>query len=593
MATPIPRSFIDDLLTRVDIVEVIEIYVTLQKAGRDYKACCPFHHEKTPSFTVSPHKQFYYCFGCGAHGNAIKFLMEHQHLSFVESIEQLATRVGLTVPVSSQTFSNKPQENRADLYQLMQQVTKFYGHQLKNHPQKNIPIDYLRTRGLTGEICKHFGVGFAPPGRDNLLKQFPAQQEPLLATGMLSEKTAQQYQDRFRNRIMFPIRDRQGRVIAFGGRVLDDATPKYLNSPETAIFHKSQELYGLYEVLQSGTKLEKLVVVEGYLDVIALAQFGIQYSVATLGTALNVQHLRRLFRLVNKVIFCFDGDAAGLRAAWRSLELCLPLASDELDIRFLFLPGNEDPDSFVRSRGKESFEEAIDNSTTLTTFLLERLLQQVDLSHLDGKAKLVKLAEPLLQQLPDGARKTLIWDQLAVTTHLSVKDIKRLSAGKHREVAPQTSSPVIKITLGTSLTSIQRLLSLLLQYPYLIEYISPSFTVETPGSDTELLSELFSYIRENPDIHTGLLLEDWGKAEQKSYLAALAAWDHLLNETQLQNEIDGLLLRLKKMDSETQLQRLQQKIIQQGMKALTSEEKSWLQSLTNRHSDLESINSLK
>lgn len=583
----IPQTFIDELLGRVDIIEIIEVFVTLQKAGRDYKACCPFHQEKTPSFTVSQRKQFYYCFGCGANGNAIKFLMEHQHFGFVEAIEQLAARVGLTVP-TTQKLTPAQTDSRNELYSLMEKVAQYYNFQLKKHPQKAIAIDYLRGRGLTGEICQQFGLGFAPPGFENLLRQFKNEQKNLVATGMLTEKAQGRHHDRFRYRIMFPIRDRQGRVIAFGGRVLDDATPKYLNSPETAIFHKSQELYGLYEATQKPGKLEKLLVVEGYLDVIALAQYDVDYAVATLGTALNVQHLRRLFRLVDNVIFCFDGDAAGQRAAWRALEQCLPIATDEREIKFLILPEKEDPDSFVRKAGKEGFEQALAHATSLTTFMLQHLLPQVDLSHLDGKAKLLKLAQPLLQQLPEGARKSLLWEQLTQTTGLNIREIKKLCEQPEEKGTKKINMAPIK--LGNSLTIVQRLMSLLLQYPSLINQIPSPWRMEkeTPDKDTVLLNELLILLRNNPNIHTGILLNIWSESEYIQYIASLAAWEHLLNTEQASKEVTEILARLKLQEAEQELQLLHKKVAQVGLAGLTNEEKNQLRTLTNKDSDLES-----
>lgn len=592
MAT-IPQTFIDELLSRIDIVEIIELYVTLKKTGREYSACCPFHNEKTPSFTVSPRKQFYYCFGCGASGNAIKFLMEHQHLGFVESIEQLATRAGMTIPTSENGVSSKNKAQSQNLYQLLDKVAQFYRFQLKQHPQKDHVIEYLRNRGLTGEICQKFGVGFAPDGWDNLLQQFKPQQKELVITGMLTQNQ-QKLHDRFRNRIMFPIRDRQGRVIAFGGRVLDNGTPKYLNSPETPIFHKSQELYGLYEALQSGHKIDKLLIVEGYLDVIALAQFDIPYAVATLGTALNVQHIRRLFRLVNRVIFCFDGDNAGQRAAWRALEICLPQAADDRELHFLVLPNGEDPDSYVRKVGKAGLEQAIENSATLSTFILQHLIKQVDLNTLDGKAKLVKLAEPLLQQLPDGARKMLLWEQLATTTGLRLEELKQLLGhNKNEKNFTENKNFVKKISLnkkklGKTLNPLQRLISLLLQYPSLIKEIPVDLQIASQSNEEIiLLNEITAILRTQPNINTGTLLMHWQNSENADYLAALAAWEHVLVDQQLVEETAGILEKLKQNEIDQQLFQLQQKILQEGVNNLTNIEKNMLRRLTNRQSDLE------
>ncbi|MFI4954927.1 MAG: DNA primase, partial [Gammaproteobacteria bacterium] len=498
------------------------------------------------------------------------------HLGFVESIEQLASRAGLTVP-TTQKFTIEQKDKHDNLFALMERISHYYRHQLKHHPQKQIAIDYLRNRGLTGEICQQFGIGLAPPGRDNVYRYFLENKDQLVAAGMLSEKTAQQYQDRFRNRIMFPIRDRQGRVIAFGGRVLDDATPKYLNSPETTIFHKSQELYGLYEVMQhSTTKLDKLLVVEGYLDVVALAQFNINYAVATLGTALNVQHLRRLFRLVNQVIFCFDGDAAGQRAAWRALEQSLAMATDEREIYFLILPEGDDPDSYVRRVGTEGFTQALAKAQPLTTFLLQHLRAQVNLNNLDGKAKLIKLAQPLIQELPDGARKLLLWEQLSVITGLNPKEIKKL-CGNHKTTKSENQKNT-HVKLGTSLTSIQRLLSLLLQYPELAAHIPADYPwPEEADSDLILVKELLAFLQDKSNIHTGILLEHWRTSEYAAYLVSLAAWELVLNSQQLTEEVAGLLEKVSAEELDKQILLLHQKVAQFGLEGLTPEEKTWLQ----------------
>ncbi len=359
MAGLIPQSFIDDLMNRIDIVEVIDGRVPLKKTGREYTACCPFHNEKTPSFTVSPTKQFYHCFGCGAHGTAIGFLMEYEHLSFPESVEELARLAG--VPMEYEGPSpNEPVRRKKDesLYDLLAKVDQYYRQQLRQHPQSRRAVDYLKQRGVSGEIAAEFGLGFAPPGWDNLERQLGQSaevREKLVSTGMLIKKDSGGSYDRFRDRIMFPIRDRRGRTIAFGGRILPDnqekgdkPPAKYLNSPETPLFHKGQELYGLYEARQALRDITRLMVVEGYMDVVALAQYGIRYAVATLGTATTEEHLHKLFRLTPEIVFCFDGDRAGREAAWRALNNALPVMREGRQIRFMFLPDGEDPDSYVR-----------------------------------------------------------------------------------------------------------------------------------------------------------------------------------------------------------------------------------------------------
>ena len=349
MAGQIPPQFIDELLSRVDIVDIIDARVPLKKAGKNLHACCPFHNEKTPSFTVSPDKQFYHCFGCGAHGTAIGFLMEYDQLSFPESIQELADTVGMQVPVTQQAALTPARQN---LYDLMDKVSRYYVHQLQNHPQRQAFQGYIQQRGLSAETVAAFDIGMAPDGWDNVLRTFgnnQQSQDQLFEAGMLIKNDKGRTYDRFRDRLMFPIRDRRGRVIAFGGRVIDaDGTPKYLNSPETPIFHKGQELYGLYQARKANRRLERILIVEGYMDVIALAQFGINNAVATLGTATTSEHLRQLIRSAPEIIFCFDGDRAGKEAAWRAAENAMPILGGNFELKFIFLPEGQDPDTMIR-----------------------------------------------------------------------------------------------------------------------------------------------------------------------------------------------------------------------------------------------------
>ena len=368
MAGRIPQHFIDELLNRVDIVDVIDSRVPLRKAGRDFQARCPFHEEKNPSFTVSQNKQFYHCFGCGAHGSAISFLMEYEHLDFIEAIKELAHKAGIALPAIEEDPAHKAIDK--DLYGVMEEAASFYRQQLRNHADSPKAVEYLKGRGLTGQIASEFGIGYAPPGWDNLLKAIggSAQRQTQLATtGMAIEKEPGRYYDRFRNRIMFPIRDRRGRIIAFGGRVIDsNDTPKYLNSPESPLFHKGKELYGLYEARQALRQIDRLLVVEGYMDVVALAQHGIRYAVATLGTALTPDHIAPLFRTTQEVVFCFDGDRAGRDAAWKALDIMLPELKEGRTARFMFLPDGEDPDTLVRKIGQTAFEELVKNAVSTT-----------------------------------------------------------------------------------------------------------------------------------------------------------------------------------------------------------------------------------
>ncbi|MAR01442.1 MAG: DNA primase [Oceanospirillaceae bacterium] len=412
----IPQSFIDELLTRVDVIDIVDSRVKLKKTGKNYSACCPFHNENTPSFTVSPDKQFYYCFGCGASGTALRFVMEFDGLSFPDAVEKLAAQANMQVPkeTTSRAEVEREQQHNA-LFSHMEAAGKFFEQQLRTHPDKDKAVSYLKNRGLSGQAARFFGIGYAPPGWDGLqqtLGKTAQDIKELVSCGMLIEKEDGRTYDRFRDRIMFPIRDARGRYIAFGGRVLTNEKPKYLNSPETPIFHKNRELYGLYEARKIRQKLTRFVIVEGYMDVVALAEFGIHYAVATLGTATSEHHLRRLFKIVPEVIFCFDGDEAGRTAASRAMETVLPVLDDGVQARFLFLPEGEDPDTLVRQEGKDGFEQRLNTSMHLPEFLFDYLKRQVDFDTLDGKARLDKMAAPLIGRIPAGTLRNLMEKQL-------------------------------------------------------------------------------------------------------------------------------------------------------------------------------------
>jgi len=438
MAGLIPQSFIDDLLNRTDIVDVVASRIQLKKAGKNYTACCPFHKEKTPSFSVSPDKQFYYCFGCGAGGNALGFVMDHDQLDFPQAVEDLAKRAGMEVPreEGGRNSNNKPrQPTDSPLYPLLTAAAEYYRQALKSHPQRKAAVDYLKGRGLSGEIARDFGLGFAPPGWDNLHKHLASdslQQKAMIDAGLLVENAdnpekIKRY-DRFRDRVIFPIRDSRGRVIAFGGRVLGDDKPKYLNSPETPVFHKGQELYGLFEARKSNRDLDEIMVVEGYMDVIALAQQGLRNAVATLGTATSEEHLKRLFRIVPSVLFCFDGDAAGRNAAWRALEATLPSLQDGRRARFLFLPDGEDPDSLVRSEGTDAFRARINQQAQpLADYFFQQLSDEADPRSLEGKAHLVTLAAPLIDKIPGNNLRTLMRQRLTEITGLSGEALSQMA----------------------------------------------------------------------------------------------------------------------------------------------------------------------
>lgn len=417
MAGRIPDQFIDELLARVDITDVVSSRLTLRKTGQNYSALCPFHNEKSPSFSVNPNKQFYYCFGCGAGGNAISFVMEHDHLDFVDTIELLAKDVGMEVP-REQGAPDRYEQN-AELLNLLSKSATFFQRQLIEHPDKSRATEYLsQDRGLSGQIAKVFGLGFAPSGWDNLLSHLgnsAETKEILFHSGMLIEKNEQEghYYDRFRDRIMFPIRDSRGRVIAFGGRAFGDEKPKYLNSPETPVFHKSQELYGLYEAKQNSQTLDHLIIVEGYMDVIVLAQYGITNAVATLGTSVNSQHIRKIFKLVDKVTLCFDGDKAGRAAAIRGLEATLPVMQDGKQVRFLFLPEGDDPDSLVRRQGQAAFLSKLEDSNSLAHVLFEHSRSLVTLADEEGEAQFTQNVMGYISQLPDITFKSVLLKQLA------------------------------------------------------------------------------------------------------------------------------------------------------------------------------------
>ena len=447
MASRIPQSFIDDLLDRTDIVDLVDGHVKLKKTGRNYSACCPFHKEKTPSFSVAPDKQFYYCFGCGAGGNAIGFLMQLENLNFPEAVEELAGKAGLTVPkddsITSKAASAASQaktQARNQAYDILNQASQYYQSQLRRHPDRQKAVTYLKGRGLNGQIAQRFGVGYAPAGWQNLMQELAPkaeQEQALIDAGMAVEKEENNRRyDRFRDRIMFPIKDYKGRIIAFGGRVLGDDKPKYLNSPETVVFHKQKELYGLYEARQHERNLKRIMVVEGYMDVVALAQHDINYAVATLGTSTSSFHLERIFKLVSEVVFCFDGDAAGLKAADRAMHTCLPFMEDGRQARFLLLPDGEDPDSLVRQEGNDKLTARIVDATPLSDFLFQRLSQELDPHNLEHRAKLATDASPLIAIIPKGIMRSMMHARLSKITGLDKDTLAELSALKAPTPAP-------------------------------------------------------------------------------------------------------------------------------------------------------------
>ncbi|WP_372769703.1 DNA primase [Pseudoalteromonas sp.] len=537
MAGKIPRSFIDDLLARTDIVDLIDGKVGLKKAGKDYQACCPFHNEKSPSFTVSQDKQFYHCFGCGVHGNAISFMMEYEKLEFVDAIEELAAMLNLDVPrenASNQGPQVSTEQKRSD-YELMMHVAKFYQHQLKHHANSSQVIEYLKGRGLSGETAKQFMIGYAPSEWDAVCNTFAKNQDSkkqLLELKLASEKSAGRQFDFFRDRLMFPIRDKRGRVIAFGGRVMnsDDNGPKYLNSPETRIFHKGFELYGLYEAKQANKKLEQILVVEGYMDVVALAEKGINYAVAALGTATTPEHIHTLFRTTDRIICCYDGDRAGRDAAWRALENALPYLNHGKALEFVFLPDGEDPDSLVQKEGKEAFELRYDNATDFSAYLFDRLAQEINLTTDAGKSKLLQQALPLIEKVPSDFYQENLLEKLA-----------RLIGRTRAQLQKKINTPKQQQGLAKKfkITPMRRAIGLLLQHPELASEVpfQPELAqMEVPGI------KLFIQLQQsalNKQITTAQLLEQFRESPEYAPLAKLASWQHQVNQDSLVSEFQS------------------------------------------------------
>jgi DNA primase len=561
MAGRIPKQFIDDLLQRTDIVEVIDTRVPLKKAGKDYKACCPFHDEKTPSFTVSADKQFYHCFGCGAHGTAIGFLMEYDHMSFPEAVEELAAHAGVPIPQEA-AFEPKREQVGPDLLKLLEDAARFYRQQLRTHAQAQQAVDYLKGRGITGEVAHEFGLGYAPEGWDNLTSALgtdASRREALVAAGLAVKKEGGGYYDRFRNRIMFPIHDYRGRIVGFGGRVLGKDEPKYLNSPETALFHKGRELYGLFRAREAIKRENCILVVEGYMDVVALAQFGIDYAVATLGTATTREHLERLFRYAPDIVFCFDGDRAGREAAWRALETTFPVLHEGRQASFLFLPEGEDPDTLVRKEGAEAFQARVRQAQPLPDYFFATLRAQVDLDRLDGRARLAELARPHLAKLVPGVLRELLLEQLA---RLSQLDRSRLAALLKTD-APAVAAPrpaMRPLAPKEPPSAVRIALALLAQNPGLAAGApSPHSFGELDQPGMALFRLVLGQLQEAPAANTAALLERFRGSEHEATLAKLAAWEHPTLTQNVEAEFAGVLEQLRKTQTKFRAEKLLQK----------------------------------
>lgn len=531
MAGRIPKHFIDELLNRVDIVDVIDARVPLKKAGRNHLACCPFHEEKTPSFTVSQQKQFYHCFGCGANGSAIGFLMAYLNMDFVEVIEELAVRAGLEIPREA----GDPGRGRAgasELYELMEQVARYYAGQLRRHPEAGKAVAYLKGRGISGDIAAAFELGFAPPGWDNLiaeLGQSQAARKRLLAIGAVIENERGGCYDRFRDRLIFPIRDRRGRALGLGGRVLDDSLPKYLNSPETPIFHKGEELYGLYQAREAARRADCLYIVEGYMDVIALAQFGLGNSVASLGTALTGRHIDRLFRQTDKLVFCFDGDAAGKKAARRAMETALLALRDGRQVYFIFLPEGEDPDSFVRKNGPAPFADD-KNRMALSAFLFESLGAGLDLRTPEGRAVMTEKALAHLGRLPAGVLRNMLIRELAERTQY---DAGLIEAEIKQRAGQKGGAPAHgrNVRQEQGVEKITWLVRSLLHQPALAHALDSSANLAVFNSaGIVFLRELIEFIRQREAVTLAAILENWRHTRFEKRLAELARDEPFVNE---------------------------------------------------------------
>ena len=598
MAGRIPQHFIDDLIARADLVELIGSRVPLKKAGREYKACCPFHNEKTPSFSVIPEKQFYHCFGCGAHGTALGFLMNYDRLSFPDAIDELAQRLGMEVPrEAGGDVVRGPGEN---LYELMAHVASQWA---KNLPQDKRALEYINRRGLTTETLQQFSIGYAANSWSDVLQRFgndDSKRAQLAEVGLVivrepgSERAVERgvagsdrYYDRFRDRIMFPIRDARGRSIAFGGRVLDQGEPKYLNSPETPLFSKGRELYGLYEARQSRAPLKQLLVVEGYMDVVRLHQAGITYAVATLGTATTPEHLKRAFKLVREIVFCFDGDRAGRAAAWRALNNALPEAREGRELRFLFLPDGQDPDSLVGAEGREAFERRLAEALPLSEYLVRELAAQTDLSHADGRGRFAAAAQPLVARIPDGVYHELLVDRLAEAIRLPADRLRELwkkSAGDddsmRRNVADDSNARGSTARSAGRGNLIRQAVLALVHFPAAANKLDDARYValeRVQESGAAILRELLAQLRAAPCNNTGQLLERWRDRAEYERLSRLAMTDGLIPDLaaarlELSTALDRLI-------ATADGKRLDELLARDALNPLSREEKQELQRL--------------
>ena len=608
----LPQAFIDQVLDRTDIVDVVDRRVKLKKAGKNYSACCPFHQEKTPSFSVNPEKQFYYCFGCGAGGNALGFIMDYERMEFREAIESLAQAAGIELPPEEADAA--PQvDHQKPLYEAMEKATRVYESQLRKHPSRGRVVDYLKQRGLSGEIARDFRLGFAPEGWDNLMTTLSSEEEigQALTAGLLIQNDSGRKYDRFRDRVIFPIVNQRGKVIAMGGRVLGDGKPKYLNSPETPLFSKSHELYGLHHIRKFAKNLSRIVVVEGYMDVIALAQFGIHYAVATLGTSVGKPHLEMLFRRVDHVVFCFDGDEAGRKAAFRGMEAALPMMEDGRQVKFLFLPEGEDPDSVVRNKGSQHLEHLFDNADPLETFLFDQMAQGIDLNTMDGKARLSKLVAPYINLIPDGVFKTLLFKALADRTDMDVDSLRRLREIEKSVSAEYESTPAADPSEGLSesdapfdypdgyeamggnahlqgtplqiepnRSALSRALGLIVLKPSAASAITDDLLPDQGGTLINLLHEVVRQVRETPELSTAALLGYWMGTDEGELLSEAAAKEVIDDEQHISEHLMAILNKLSRDRHITLLRKRAETLKSVAYTDLSNEQKRELVSLT-------------
>jgi DNA primase len=550
----IPQSFIQDLLGRVDIVDVVDRHVKLKRAGANYVACCPFHSEKSPSFTVSPTKQFYHCFGCGAHGTAVGFLMEYSAMGFVEAVKELAQSVGMQVPETRSEPDGRKAGGGGDLYEVLLQAAQFYRSRLKDSPRA---IAYLKERGLSGDIAKRFGIGYAPDGWQNLAAAFSDYDGPLLgAAGLVKANEEGRRYDVFRDRVMFPIVDVRGNVIGFGGRVLGDGEPKYLNSPETPVFEKGRELYGLYQARRAIRDAGRVVVVEGYMDVVALAQHGIEYAVATLGTATTPLHVQKLLRQSEEIVFCFDGDEAGRRAAWRALEGSLAQLQDGKQVKFLFLPEGEDPDSYVRQSGREGLETLFDQAAPLSKFLIDGLGSRVDLATAEGRARFLHEAKPLLRQMQANLLRVQLLRELGEKCRLAPDEVAQLCELAPKSVASRAPEPRYSRAAPTPLA--RALLRVLIANPSLGTQVTAEQRALLDAAELAPAAELIDLLREGGIVTPAMLIEAT-RASPHAALFQQVAGETLAgsdDEQSAQADWAGAFLQLELVQVQSEYQRL-------------------------------------